>query len=162
MNYFEVSKWSEIISSLLFIAVMVIIWVKLIQPAVLAAQEAHNKVIAEAERHRDEAKAALDALHQEIDGAKHDAEMIRKRAQEQASHETVASIAEARESGERALHSAQGELARARAAASEALRGELLELAFAKAGRDAEKRVDTSTNTRLVDRFVSQLERNSN
>ena|SRR5579863_6313944 len=159
LNYEEVAKWSQVISAIFFYAVLVWLWVKFGAPALKSAQAAKNKQIAEGERHRDEAKAALDALRHEIEGAKHDAALIRTRGDDAARREASAIVAEARETGERALRNAQGELERARVAAREALRADLAEKALALARTDAERRVDASVNTQLVDRFAASLER---
>ena len=161
MNYEQIAVWSQVISAMLFMAVLVWMWFKFIQPAVLAAQETHNKQIAEAERHRDEAKASLDALRQEIEGAKRDATLIASRANDQAVREREATIAEAREAGERQLRGAQGELDRARAAAREAFRAELLDRALLAARKEASARVDSGVNAKLVDGFVSSLSNGS-
>lgn len=161
MNYEQIAVWSQVLSAVLFMAVLVWMWFKFIQPAVLAAQETHNKQIAEAERHRDEAKASLDALRQEIEGAKHDATLIASRATDQAVREREATIAEAREAGERQLRGAQGELDRARAAAREAFRTELLDRALQAARQEATARVDSGVNAKLVDGFVSSLSNGS-
>lgn len=158
MNYEQIAVWSQVISAVLFMVVLVWMWFKFIQPAVLTAQENHNKTIAEAERHRDEAKASLDALRQEIDGAKRDATLIAERANEQATRETEATLADARESGERQVRGAQGELDRARASARESLRAELLERALKEARTQAAARVDSSVNSKLVAGFVASLE----
>ena len=158
MDYEAIAKWSDIISAILFLAVMVWLWMKYIQPAVLSAQANQNRLLAEAERHRDEAKAAIDVLRQEIEGAKHDAQLIGQRATTQAQHESEKTVAEAKSAGERALRNAQGELDRARAAAREALREELAAKALDLARRDAQTRVDGGVNARLVDRFVASLE----
>ena len=157
INYEQVAIWSQVISSGLFLVVMIWIWIKWIQPAVLAAQANNNKQIAEAERHRDEAKAALEALRLETNGANRDAQLIRDRANSQGKHETEATIAEAKQAGERALRNAAGELERARAAAREQLREELLDKALASARIEAAKRVDGTVNANLVNRFVSSL-----
>jgi F0F1-type ATP synthase membrane subunit b/b' len=159
MNYEEIAKWSDIISAILFVVVLVYLWVKYIQPAVLAAQEKSNALIAEAERHRDEAKAALGVLQREVESAKHDAELIRQRAQEQAKREAAAMVADAKATGERALHNAQGELERARAAARQTVRVELAEKALDLARKQAGARVDGTVNTKLVQSFVAALER---
>ncbi|HEY5339542.1 MAG TPA: hypothetical protein VIK27_00820 [Candidatus Aquilonibacter sp.] len=161
MNYEEIAKWSDIISALLFIVVLVWIWFKYIQPAVLAAQAKHNAQIAEAERHRDEAKAALDALEREVQTAEHDAGLIRERAREQAQREAETMVADAKASGERALRNAQGELERARAAARIQLREELASKALDLARSKAQQRVDAAVNARLVQDFVASLERGS-
>jgi F-type H+-transporting ATPase subunit b len=158
LNYEEIAKWSDILSAILFLAVLVWLWMKYIAPAVMNAQANQNRQLAEAERHRDEAKAALELLRQEIEGAKHDAQLIEQRAADQAKHEAEVTVNEAKEAGERALRSAQGELARARAAAREQLREELASKALELARREAETRVDGGVNAKLVDRFVASLE----
>ncbi len=158
MNYEQIAIWSQVISAILFLIALVAIWIKWIAPAVLAAQEARNQQIAVAERHRDEAKATLETLRHEIDGAKHDADLIRERAKHQAGLEKEAAIAEAREAGERSLRNAAGELGRARAEARERLRGELIEKALSFAQREATSRMNAATNAKLVDRMVVTLE----
>jgi F0F1-type ATP synthase membrane subunit b/b' len=159
MNYEQIATWSQVISAVVFMAVLVWLWFRFLQPAVLAAQKANNRQIAEAERHRDEARAALDALQAEIEGARRDAEAIRRRAGDQALHEREAALAQAIEAGERALRGAAGELDRARSAARGRLRVELLERALRLARSGAEKRVDARLNRQLVDRFAATLER---
>jgi F0F1-type ATP synthase membrane subunit b/b' len=156
--YVQIATWSQAVSALLFMCVLVWLWFKYLQPAILAAQERQNKLIAEAERHRDEAKATLDLLQREIEGAAHDCELIRERAEAQAAREYQAAVAEAREGGERSLRGAQAEFARALAAAREQLRIELLDKALARARAEASRRVDAPTNARIVDRFVGSLE----
>ena len=157
--YVQVAIWSQVVSAVLFLGVLVWMWFKFLQPAIMAAQERYNKQIAEAERHRDEAKATLDLLQNEIGGAAHDAELIAARAASQASGEYDATVAEAREAGERALRNAQAEFARALAAARERLRVELLDKALDRARGEAARRVDASENARLVERFAVSLER---
>jgi F0F1-type ATP synthase membrane subunit b/b' len=156
--YIRIALWSQVVAAALFIAFLVWIWVKYLQPAVLAAQERHNKQIAEAERHRDEAKAMLDLLRTQINGAAHDAEAIKQRAIAQAKREYDAAVAEATDAGERALANANGELQRARASARDQLRREILDRALAQARQDAARRVDAATNARLVNGFLGSLE----
>jgi F0F1-type ATP synthase membrane subunit b/b' len=158
MNYEAIAVWSQVVSAVLFLVVLVWGWFKYIQPAVLAAQDRQNARLAEAERHRDEAKAALDVLRAEIDGATRDAGLIRRRAVEQGASEREAIVASAREAGERSLRGAQGELARAREAARDQLRVEMLERALQSAREKAAARVDASMNAALVGKFVSSLE----
>jgi F-type H+-transporting ATPase subunit b len=158
LNYEEIAKWSDIISAILFLAVMVWLWMKYIAPLVLAAQANQNRLLAEGERHRDEAKAALELLRQEIEGAKHDAQLIQQRASDQAKHEAEVIVSEAKEAGERVLRNANGELERARAAARERLREEFAAKALDLARSQAASRVDGDVNARLVDSFVGSLE----
>jgi F0F1-type ATP synthase membrane subunit b/b' len=159
MNYDEIAKWSDIVSALLFLGALLWLWFKYIQPAVLASQARHNAMIAEAERHRDDAKAALEALRREVEGAQHDAQLIRERAREQGQREADATIAEVKATGERTLRNAQGELERARAAARRQVRAELAGKALDLARAQAVGRVDGTVNTQLVQSFISSLER---
>ncbi len=160
-TYLTIAIWSQVISAAVFIAALVYMWRRFIQPVVLAAQQRSNQQIAEAERHRDDAKAALTALQEQIEGAKRDAELIRARAERQAAYERNGIIAEATDSGERLVRNARGELDRARAAARERLRGELLARALESANAGAARLIDTSVNERLVHGFLSSLERSN-
>ncbi len=159
MNYQAIAEWSQVVSSLLFMGVLVWLWIKFIQPAVLAAQVAQNAKIAETERHRDEAKAALESLQHEIEAAQNDALAIKGRVAAQIAGEREAVLREAREAGERALRDAQAELPRARAAARDQLRDELIEKALTEAREIASRRVDASADRKLAGSFVGLLER---
>lgn len=158
MNYEAVALWSQVLSAILFIIVLVWMWVKFIQPAVLQAQVNANAAIAEAEKHRDQAKAELESLRGETDAATRDAAAIRQRVEAQAKAECEAIVAEARRAGERGVQNAQGELDRSRSAARERLREELLDQALTLARSQAQQRVDERVNTQLVGSFLSNLE----
>jgi F-type H+-transporting ATPase subunit b len=160
-NYEEIAKWSDIISAILFLVVLVYLWLKYIQPAVLAAQAKSNEMIKLDERHRDEAKASIDVLNRELEGAERDAVLIRERATGQAQREAEAMVADAKAAGERALYNAQGELERARAAARAQLRDELAEQALNLARSQAQLRVDGPLNVKLVQAFMTSLEHGS-
>jgi len=159
VNYEAIATWSQVISSILFIGVLVWLFRTFLVPLVLAAQKAKNEEIARAERRRDEAKAALEALQVGTGAAQRDAAAIRDRALAQAQREQEVALVQAKESGERALRNAQGELARARAAARVALRAELASGALELARKEASLRIDGSLNARLVERFVQFVER---
>jgi len=154
MNYQAIAEWSQIASSLLFLGVLVWLWIRYIQPAVLAAQAAQNARIAEAERHRDEAKAALEGLQREIESAQRDALAMQERVTALTSGEREALLREARDAGERALRDAQAELARARAAAGGRLGDQLSEKALTAARSITLRRVDAGPNRKLGDTFV--------
>lgn len=158
MNYTLVAEYSQIASSVLFVAVMIWIWMKFIQPAIVVAQQNQNAKLAEAERHRDDAKAALESLKGELDAARGDAEAIKQRVAAQAQIEREATVREAREAGERALKNAQGELTRSRAAARERLRDGLLDRALGIARFQATERIDMRVNQELVTSFLGSLE----
>jgi F-type H+-transporting ATPase subunit b len=158
MNYEAIAEYSQIASAVLFVIVMIWIWMKFIQPAIVTAQQNQNAQLAEAERHRDEAKALLDSLQGEATNAQRDAEAIKQRVAAQAQAEREAVLREAREAGERAVRSAQGELARSRSAAREQLRDELLHGALDIARTEAAQRVDARTNAELLTSFLTKLE----
>lgn len=158
MNYEAISVWSQGLSALLFLVLLIFIWIKYIQPAVLAAQENANAQIAQTERHRDEAKARRENLEREIDAAHRDAVAIKQRVESQAKAECQAIIAEARQAGERSVQNARGELDRSRAAARERLRDELLDQALTLARTQARQRVNESVNKEIVGSFISKLE----
>jgi len=159
MNYEAVALWSQVLSAILFIILLVWAWMKYLQPAVLHAQENANAQVAEAERHRDDAKALLESLRGEIENAHRDAAAIRQRVEAQAKAECEAMLTEARNAGERSIANAQGELGRSRAAARERLRDDLLDQALTLARTQAQQRVDDRVNRELVGSFLSTLER---
>lgn len=161
MNYEAVALWSQVISAILFIGFLVWLWVKFIQPAVLLAQQNANAQLAEAERHRDAAKAELDSLRGETDSAKRDAVAIKQRVEAQAKAECEAILAESRRAGERSIQNAEGELERSRASARERLREDLLDQALTLARSEAQQRVDDGVNAKLVGSFLSNLEHGS-
>lgn len=160
MTFYEtVAVISQTASALVFAAILVWVWVKYVMPAIRVAQEAENGRIAEAQRHLDESRAAIELLKTEIEGAKRDAASIRSRAGDQGDHERLSLLAETRDAGERSLVSADGELERARFAARERLRSDLLQKALRMARSKASERIDAATNAKLVDTFVTTLER---
>jgi len=124
----------------------------------MAAQARSNRQIAEAERHRDEMKGALEAVHAEVETARHDVRLIEERASARADHERQLLIDEARAEGERTLADASRELQRALAAARQRLRDEMLERALQFARKDAMERVTPDLDARFVERFAGSLE----
>ncbi len=159
--YLQIAVWSQVVSSIVFVAALVYVWFRFLLPVFLAAQERSNAQIAEAERHRDEVKAALQALQEEIQSAQRDAGLIEQRAGEHADHERLALLRDAREAGERALADAGKELQRARAAARSRFRDEILGRALALARQDAQRRAGPALDAAMVDRFVNSVEHGS-
>lgn len=156
--YLQIAVWSQVASSVIFIGALVFMWFRFLLPLFLAAQDRSNRQIAEAERHRDEAKAALEALRQEIETAHHDAGLIGQRVSERVDHEREALLKETTDAGERALADAGRELERARAAARQRLRDDLVDGALRLAREHAARRVGPATDARLVDGFLGSLE----
>lgn len=158
MNYEAIALWSQVISSVLFLVVLIWMFNKFAIPAVLKAQQSKNDEIARTEQHRDQAKAAVAVLKMEMGEAEHDASAILERAKAQAEREHETAVEEAKAAGERALRSAAGELERAREAARVRLRNELAEKALELARGDARKRLTPDLNAQLVDRFIATLD----
>ena len=156
--YLQIAVWSQIVSSIVFVAVLVFMWYRWVLPVVMGAQERSNRQIAEAERHRDEVKGALDALNAEIDTARHDAELIERRAKARAEHERQLLLNESTEAGERLLGDAGRELERARAAARHELRDELLERALRLARDRAAAQAGPEIDRRFVDALTDSLD----
>jgi F0F1-type ATP synthase membrane subunit b/b' len=156
--YLYIAVWSQIASSIVFIGALVFVWFRWILPLVMAAQARSNRQIAEAERHRDEMKGALEAVHAEVETARHDVRLIEERASARADHERQLLIDEARAEGERTLADASRELQRALAAARQRLRDEMLERALQFARKDAMERVTPDLDARFVERFAGSLE----
>lgn len=156
--YLKIALYSQVISAVVFIAVLVWMWFKWILPVIMAAQDRSNKQIAEAERHRDEARQALTALHTDIESARRDAGLISERAEVHAQHERDAVIAEATAAGERQVRDAGGELERARAVARQRLRDSLVAAALQIARSEAPERLGAAGERRLVDAVIGTLE----
>jgi F0F1-type ATP synthase membrane subunit b/b' len=156
--YIRVALWSQVISSVIFIGVLVYLWFRFIVSVVIAAQERSNRQIADAERHRDEVKGALEALRGEIETARHDAQLIEQRASGRAEHERVLLLNEADDAGKRALADAGRELDRALTAARHRLRDDMLERALALARSDAMQRIGPDLDARFIERFTGSLE----
>jgi len=156
--YLKIAVWSQVVSSVVFIAVLIYIWQRYVLPVLLAAQERSNRQIADAERHRDEAKEAVEALGAEIESARRDAVLIARRAAERAEHERQQVLKEATDAGERAVADADRELDRARAAARAKVRDDLVALALQIAREDASKRIGADLDAKFVENFAGSLE----
>ena len=156
--YLKIALYSQVVSAIVFIAVLVYIWNRWILPVVMAAQERSNKQIAEAERHRDEARDALTTLRDEIESAQRDAGLIGERAEVHGQHEREAALAEATTAGERQMRDAAMELDRARAAGRQHLRDAMIAGALQIARTEAPERLGAAGERRLVDAAVGSLE----
>lgn len=157
--YVQIAIWSQVVSAVLFMGVLVWLWFKFIQPAILAAQDRQNKQIAQDERHRDEAKSMLDVLRNDVENARRDAGLIGARIDGEAARERDGIVAEARDAGERSVRDAQAEFSRALAAGREQLRIDMLEKALQRAREEAARRVDATVDAGLLERFTRSLER---
>jgi F0F1-type ATP synthase membrane subunit b/b' len=155
--YEGVAIWSQVVASLLFLAVLVYLWVRFIAPAVVASQLRKNAELFDAEKRRDEARDRASVAATEIANAEADAKAILARAQGDASRLHDRIVSEARAEGERLARNAGGELERSRAVARGELRAELLERALGIA-RERAATIDPATDRRLVDEALETAE----
>jgi F0F1-type ATP synthase membrane subunit b/b' len=156
--YEGVAVYSQVVASILFIVVMVILWVRLVAPAVVASQARKNAELAEAEARRDKARDEIDDAQKEVRAAEEQVRTIVSRAQSDAARVAEKILSDANAEGIRAIKTADGELERGRSAARDALRADLLEKAITIA-RGASAGLDAATDKRLVDETVDTAER---
>jgi len=156
--YEQLAAWSQVVASVLFIVVLVILWRKYLTPAIIKSQASKNAELAESEARRDAARAETDVAAAEIGGAEADARAIRARAEADAKRIRERILSDARAEGERLVRNADGELERGRTAARDRLRTELLEKAM-QIAREASLHLDDATNHRLVGEAVDTAER---
>jgi len=156
--YDALATWSQILGSIAFIIVLVWLFVRFVQPAVVASQERKNAEVAETERRRDAARESVAAAQAEVERAAADAQGIRERVDRDAGRLRERIVGEATAEGERVMRNADGELGRARGAARDTLREELLAKAL-EIARESATRIDPETNARLVGGVIHTIER---
>lgn len=159
INYEAIALWSQVIAAVLFAVVVVFGFVKYITPAIEKATAAKNEEIRESERRRDEARKEVEAARAALAQATEDGKRIGERIRHDARKEAQDMVVEANADAERLVRNARGELARCRVAARDRLRVELIEKALNNARAIAAQRIDSATDGRLVERFITELER---
>lgn len=156
--YEQLATGSQVVASILFIIVLVVLWQKFVAPAVVASQARKNAELAESEARRDAALTETETARAEIARAEDDARAIRARGATDAARTREKILADAKAEGERLVRNADGELDRGRSAARDALRADLLEKAM-QIAREASLHLDEATNRRLVGEAVDTAER---
>jgi F0F1-type ATP synthase membrane subunit b/b' len=157
-TYEAIAVWSQVVASILFIAVLVYLWIKFIAPAVLTAQAQRNAQLADAEQRRDAARAEAEAAEKELAAAATDAAAIAARAQSDAARIAERLVADARAEGDRLVKNAGGELDRSRLAARTGFRDELIAKAL-EIARGASASLDPATERKLVEETVETADR---
>lgn len=158
MNYEAIALWSQVIAAVAFAAIVVWGFIKYMTPAIEKATSAKNEDIRENERRRDEAVKAVEAARQALAQAAIDGRTIGERIRHDARLEAQNIVVEANADADRLLRNARGELQRCRIAARDKLRVELIERALSEARKIAAQRIDERTDTKLVERFIAQVE----
>ncbi len=156
--YVSLAEWSQVAASLLFIAILVYVWVRFINPGIMRSQERKNAELADAERRRDAARADIDDAHQEAGATDVDIRAITERAAGDAKSLRERIVTGAHAEGRRLVDNAQGELERGRLAARERLREALIAKAVDIA-RSAAAYTDEATNRRLIGETVDAVDR---
>ena len=159
INYEAIALWSQVVAAVLFAVVVVVGFIKYITPAIEKATAAKNEEIRESERRRDEALKDVEAARAAFAQAAEDGKRISERIRHDARLEAQGIVVEANADAERLVRNARGELARCRVAARDRLRIELIEKALTQARTMAAQRIDANTDTKLVERFIGELER---
>ncbi|MGH7683383.1 MAG: hypothetical protein ACREMT_03470, partial [Vulcanimicrobiaceae bacterium] len=136
--------------------------IKYITPAIEKATAAKNEEIRESERRRDEALKEVEAARRVLAQSVEDGKRIGERIRHDARMEAQDIVVEANADAERLIRNARGELARCRVASRDRLRVELIEKALSQARATAAQRIDRGTDSRLVERFITELERGGN
>jgi F-type H+-transporting ATPase subunit b len=157
-TYEAIAVWSQVVASMLFIAVLAYLWIRFIAPAVLTAQVHRNAQLADAEQRRDAARSEAEAAQKELAAAATDAAAIAARAQADATRLHEHLIAEARAEGERLVKNAGGELDRSRLAARSEFRDALIAKAL-EIARGASASLDPATERKLVEETVETADR---
>ncbi len=158
--YIRLAAGSQIVASILFIALLVYIWVRFISPGVARSQARKNAELAEAEQRRDRARDDIAVAQREGEAIDREVHAINERAQADAQRLHERLLVAARAEGERLIRNAEGELERGRLAARDRIRHQLVAKAT-QIARGAALYVDESTNRRLIGETLDTVDRAS-
>ena len=150
---------AKIIDFVIFISAIVWVFNKYLKAMLIAHQEAQNKLVADAQTHRDRAEAAVAAAQHAIEQAKLDAVRMVDVGRAQAAKLIEDERAQAREHGQRILAHAEGELERERYRVRRELLEETVEQAHAQAQDLAKHEIGPAQQHTLVERLLRHLER---
>jgi len=159
VNYEAIALWSQVVAAVVFAALIVVGFVKFIQPAITRSTQNKNEEIRENELRRDDAVRAVEEARAELARAEADAVRIREAIELDAQREAATIVAGAHSEAQRLIRNARGEMERERRSARDKLRIELIENALREARKEATQRIDQKTDVALVDRFIADLER---
>lgn len=158
MAFFEsISKWSQILGAIAFLAMIVWLFRKYMLPAVAANEVARNLELVQGEERRDTFRAQIAQARGLVEAADRDATSIKERAVTDAARERERILTEAQHEGARVVKNAEGELERGRLVARDQLRIAFIEKALARARTLAAERLDPAANQQLVNDTVTTL-----
>lgn len=157
---FTVNLGTTVWTSIVFLALLGILWKFAWGPILAAADERETSIQAaldEARQRHEEASRLLDEHRQQLADARRQASEII--AEGKAAGEKVRKDieAKARTEAQAMVERARGEIARERDAALETLRKESVELALAAASRLLDEKIDQAKDRQLVEGFLRDL-----
>jgi F-type H+-transporting ATPase subunit b len=150
-----------VVEIIAFVAMLLILrrWV---YPRVIAAAEARQNQIAraleEAERSRQEAAAAREAVTREIEEARVQAREILERAHKAAVAEAEDLVRKARRDAEAQLERARAEIATERDRAIQEIRAQVGALVVTAAAKVLGEAIDRSAHSRLIEESLAQVD----
>ena len=151
-----------IIGTILFVLVfgiMARVFLPRIQQTLAQRTELIEGGLARADEAQDEAKQLLDQYNQQLAEARHEAARMREEAREQGAQIIAEMREQAQAEARRVTEQAQAQIQAERQQALTSLRSEVGALATELAGRIVgESLTDEARQSRMVDRFLSELE----
>jgi len=154
--------WVELIAFAIIVFVLARWVIPPINKAMTARQDAIRKLFTDLEQAQAEARKAEEEFHAQIANARHEAAKIREEAREQAAAITAELREQAQAEAARIVEHAHTQIEADRQQAVTSLRAEVGKLATSLAGRIVgESLEDQARQSRVVERFLSELEENS-
>ncbi len=158
-----IPTWPEFILGLIAFAVVFGILFKVLMPRILQTLAERTELIegglARSEEAQAEANQLLDQYRQQLDAARHESARLREEAREQGAQIIAEMREQAQAESRRITEAAQAQIEAERQQALTSLRAEVGALATELASRIVgESLADEARQSRMVDRFLSELE----
>jgi F-type H+-transporting ATPase subunit b len=150
---------AKVVDFVVFVAAIVWVFNKYGKAALVAHQEAQNRLVADAQAHRDQAEAGVAVAQHAIEEAKIDSVRMIDVGRAQAAKLVEDERVQAREHAKRILAHAAGELERERYRVRRELLEETVELAHGQAQDLARREIGPAQQHTLVERLLLHLER---
>jgi len=150
---------AKFVDFIIFVGAIIWIWNRFLVKQLVAHQESQNKLVADAQLHRERAELAIAQAQQAIEQAKVDTVRMVSVGKAQAAKLIEDERAAALEHAKRILAHASGELERERYRVRRELLEETVEQAHAQARELAKHEIDAVKQQALVERMMADLER---
>jgi F0F1-type ATP synthase membrane subunit b/b' len=147
------------IDFIIFLALIIWLFNRYVKPALVAHQEAQNRIVADAIAYRDRGNTDVDTARAAIEQAKLDAATMVQVGEAQAARLIEAEVAAAKEHALRIVTHSSGELERERYRVRRELLEETVETAHTKAQELAKSEIDAYKQRTLVEQLIDHLER---